>query len=90
MVVDQNNTIRPYYVIPYNKIPNISNSHNSVIFKARRPNFYMVVDLHNINRPYHSILDHTIPYYSIPSHIKSYQIFERDQDNTIKPYHAIP
>ena len=49
---------------------NISNSHNSLIFQAKRPKFCMVVDIGNTNRLYH-----VIPYHKIPNHTK-YQIFQ--------------
>merc|ERR1712074_137164 len=80
MVVYLHNTNRPYHAILYHKtpnntipqhtksyqIPNISNSHNSVLFQTRCPKFSVLVDS---NRPYH-----TISYPKIPNHTK-YQIF---------------
>ena len=55
---------------------NISNSHNSLIFQARRLKFCMVVDIGNTNRLYHAI-----PYHKIPNHTK-YQIFQMARTQT--------
>ena len=46
------------------QIPNISNSHNSVLFQTRCPKFSVLVDS---NRPYHTILYHTLKYQIIPN-----------------------
>ena len=51
------------------QIPNISNNHSPISFKARSLKFCIVVDLHNTNRAYHVILN-----YTILNHTKSYQI----------------
>ena len=60
-----------YYTIKY-QIPNISNSHNSVIFKTSILKFSMEVDLDNTHTLYPAIPYHT--YHKIPNHTK-YQIF---------------
>ena len=66
MVEDLGDSNRPNYAIPYHKsyqIPNISTGHKSVIFQARSPKFYMVLDLDNTNRlyiPCHDMLYHNI------------------------------
>ena len=57
MVVDLGNTNIPYHAIPYDTIkyqivPNISNSHKSVIYHARSSKFCKVVDIDNTNSIY--------------------------------------
>ena len=57
MVVDLGNTNIPYHAIPYDTIkyqivPNISNSHKSVIYHSRSSKFCKVVDIDNTNRIY--------------------------------------
>ena len=70
MVEDLGNIKRPYNVIPYDTItyqyqkPKISDSHHSVICRARSSKFCMVVDLDNTNKLYHAIPCHAIPYYT--------------------------
>ena len=60
MVVDLDNTYRPYHAIQIIPKTIFLNSHNSVTFQARIPKFCMVVGLNNTNRPYHVIVYHTL------------------------------
>ena len=56
MVVDLDNTYRPYHAIQIIPKTIFLNSHNSVTFQAMIPKFCMVVSLNNTNRPYHVIV----------------------------------
>ena len=77
---------------------NILNSHNSVIFQARRLKFCMVVHIGNTNKLYHAIPYHN--YQNIPNYTNSHNsvIFQARSPkfymvvylhNTNRPNHAI-